>query len=278
LKKIKKMKQLYFQSSLPRAGSTLLQNIVAQNPDFYCTPTSGVIEFIASARTLYSQNAEFLAQDPKEMEKAFKGFCAQGMQGYFSALTDKPCVLDKSRGWGYQYRFLDSFYPNPKIVCMVRDPRDIYASLEKAYRRNPHKDPGLVNFAEMKNTTVEKRIDSWSQGLLVGLSFERIYEIIKNGTDKHIHFIKYETFTRQPEKEMRKLYKYFELPYFKHDFDNIQQLTYENDVMHGIFGDHQIKTGKIIPSKSEAKEILGNHGANWVKEQYGWFYDYFKYT
>jgi len=28
------MEQLFFQSSLPRSGSTLLQNILAQNPDF----------------------------------------------------------------------------------------------------------------------------------------------------------------------------------------------------------------------------------------------------
>ena len=35
-------KKVFFQSSLPRAGSTLLQNILGQNPEFYVTPTSGV--------------------------------------------------------------------------------------------------------------------------------------------------------------------------------------------------------------------------------------------
>ena len=38
------MEQIFFQSSLPRAGSTLLQNILGQNPEFYVTPTSGVLE------------------------------------------------------------------------------------------------------------------------------------------------------------------------------------------------------------------------------------------
>ena len=37
-------KKIFFQSSLPRAGSTLLQNIIGQNPEFYVTPTSGVLE------------------------------------------------------------------------------------------------------------------------------------------------------------------------------------------------------------------------------------------
>ena len=43
------MEKLFFQSSLPRAGSTLLQNIMGQNPDFYVTPTSGVLELVYAA-------------------------------------------------------------------------------------------------------------------------------------------------------------------------------------------------------------------------------------
>ena len=43
------MEKLFFQSSLPRAGSTMLQNILAQNPDVYATPTSGVLELISCA-------------------------------------------------------------------------------------------------------------------------------------------------------------------------------------------------------------------------------------
>jgi sulfotransferase len=32
-------KTIYFQSSLPRTGSTLLQNLIGQNPNFHVTPT-----------------------------------------------------------------------------------------------------------------------------------------------------------------------------------------------------------------------------------------------
>ena len=48
------MEQIFFQSSLPRAGSTLLQNIMGQNPEFYVTPTSGVLELLHSARFQYT--------------------------------------------------------------------------------------------------------------------------------------------------------------------------------------------------------------------------------
>ena len=66
------MEKLFFQSSLPRAGSTMLQNILAQNPDIYATPTSGVLELIYAARANYSTSPEFKAQDAELMKQGLK--------------------------------------------------------------------------------------------------------------------------------------------------------------------------------------------------------------
>ena len=65
------MDKLFFQSSLPRAGSTLLQNILAQNPDVYATPTSGVLELVFAARGNYTNSPEFKAQDSDLMKTGF---------------------------------------------------------------------------------------------------------------------------------------------------------------------------------------------------------------
>src|SRR6202000_2389599 len=92
--------KIFYQSSMPRAGSTLFQNILAQNPDFYVTPTSGLLELIFGARINYTNSPEFKAQDAAAMKSAYLNFCRAGMQAYFGALTDRPYVLDKSRGWG----------------------------------------------------------------------------------------------------------------------------------------------------------------------------------
>lgn len=92
------MEKIFFQSSLPRSGSTLLQNLIGQNPDFYVTPTSGLLELIYAARANYTNSPEFKAQDADLMKKAFLGFCKSGMEGYFNSITDKKYVMDKSRG------------------------------------------------------------------------------------------------------------------------------------------------------------------------------------
>ena len=106
------MEQIFFQSSLPRAGSTLLQNILGQNPDFYATPTSGVLELLFAARQNYTNDIGFKAQDPDLMKKGWLNFCRQGIEGFFNGITNKKYIVDKSRGWGINYNFLNSFYSN----------------------------------------------------------------------------------------------------------------------------------------------------------------------
>jgi sulfotransferase len=269
--------KIFFQSSLPRAGSTLLQNIIGQNPDFYVTPTSGVLELVYAARANYSTSPEFKAQDQLLMKDGFLSFCRGGIEAFFGGITNKPYVLDKSRGWGIHYNFLNSFYPNPKIVCMVRDPRDIYSSMEKNFRKNQHKDSGMVNHAEMVGTTTEKRVDMWVQGQPVGLAFERLRQMINEGIDTEVLFIKFEDLCNQPKIELTKIYQYLELPHFEHDFNDVKQITVEDDSVYGIYGDHNIHT-KITKLESDYENVLGLNAANWIKNHYKWFYDRFGYV
>lgn len=269
-------KQIFFQSSLPRSGSTLFQNIMGQNPDFYVTPTSGVLELVYGARANYSSSPEFKAQDPELMKSGFLHFCRYGIEGFFAGVTDKPYVIDKSRGWGIHYGFLSSFYPDPKIICLVRDLRGIFASMEKNFRKSQHLDAGIVNHSEMKGTTTEKRIDLWAQSQPVGMAIERLYEIFKQGIDKKMLFIRFEDLTENPEKEIKRVYEYLGLPHFQHDFKNVQQLTKEDDNVYGVYGDHTIRP-EIVPLKKDYNDVLGKNASNWIKSNYQWFYDEFKY-
>jgi len=270
------MEQLFFQSSLPRAGSTLLQNIIAQNPDFYATPTSGVLELIFAARANYTESPEFQAQDVDLMRTGFLNFCRGGMDAFYNSITDKKYVMDKSRGWGIHRDFLELIYPEPKIICLVRDLRDIYASMEKNNRKNPDKANPILNWAQMSGTSVPKRIDIWAQSQPVGLAIERLQEIIRMGYDSKILFIRYEDLCLYPEREMNKIYHYLGINSYEHDFNNIQQITKEDDEVYGIFGDHEIRT-KLEPTRSRAKHILGSDVCDWIYNNYRWFYDRFDY-
>jgi sulfotransferase len=270
--------RILFQSSLPRSGSTLFQNLVGQNPDFYVTPTSGLLELVYAARGNYTDSPEFKAQDSEVMKKAFLGFCKGGITSYYNAVTEKKYVLDKSRGWGVHYDFLNSFYENPKIVVLVRDLRDIFCSMEKNFRKAQFKANPIVNHANMTGTTTPKRIDVWAQSQPVGLAIERLSEIFRQGLDKNMLFIKFEDLCLYPETEMIRFYEFLGIEHFEHDFDNIAQVTKEDDEVYGIYGDHKIKQKLELPL-SDAKKVLGNDVCEWIynNQQYKWFFDKFNY-
>jgi sulfotransferase len=270
------VQKVFFNASLPRSGSTLLQNVLMQNPEIYSSPTSGVIELLLAARTIYTTGDAFKAQDQKKMELGMQGFLKDGLYGFYNNITDRPYAIDKSRAWIGNYRFADFIEKSPKIICMVRDLRGVFASMEKNYRKNPHKDPQMVNAVKLENMTTDSRLIHFSVSPPIGPTLEWMYDSTIQGYDKDILFIRFEDFTNNPENEIKRIYKYLDIPYFKHDFDNVEQLTHENDVIHGIFGDHQIKN-KIEPVVNDYVDILGYKNCDIVKNNYQWFFKKFNY-
>lgn len=269
--------RVFFQCSLPRAGSTLLQNILSQNPDFYATPTSGMLEVLLNARTTYTNNIEFKAQDRTVMDVGFKNFCNKGLFGFYESITDKRYVIDKSRGWSAMYDFVDWFYPNPKVVIMVRDLRCIVSSFEKKFREHQQIDSGLQNWNELKNTTVDKRVNWFLYTAPpLNVSLDVLYDTIMRKLNKKCLFVKFENFTMNPDLEMSRIYEYFELPYYKHDFENIEQKTIENDDYYIPFGDHKIQK-RVTPLIDDSKNILGKHNCDAIYDRFDWFYKSFNY-
>jgi len=108
------------------------------------------------------------------------------------------------------------------------------------------------------------------------MAFERLNEIIRQGIDEKIHFVKYEDLCLYPDEELRKIYEYLGVEPFKHDFDNIEQITHEDDSVYGIYGDHVIKN-KLEPQASQAKAVLGKDVTNWIWDNFQWYNERFRY-
>lgn len=272
------VEQIFFQSSLPRAGSTLLQNILAQNPDIYATPTSGVLDILLQARNSYTNSAEFKAQKTELMDKGFISMCNGALFGFFNGVTDKKYVVDKCRGWTGVYPFLTKIYPNPKVIVMVRDLRGIVASIEKKFRENGHLDTHIQHWGDLKGTTLDKRVDMYLSSIPpLHLPLDIIYDSIVTKTFKNNLYIKYEDLTSNPGPEIEKIYKYLGIPQFNHNFKNVEQTTEENDVFYRPFGDHMIR-GEVKPHEENYMNYLGKHNCKYIVEKYSWFYKAFNYS
>ena len=76
---------------------------------------------------------------------------------------------------------------------------------------------------------------------------------------------------------MKKVYDYLELPFYEHNFDNIEQTIKEDDSVYGLTNDlHTIKP-KLELNNPDYKEVLGNDVCNWIQNTYKWYFDKFQY-
>ncbi|MCK9587776.1 MAG: sulfotransferase, partial [Terrimicrobiaceae bacterium] len=93
------MKTVHFTSGLPRACSTLLQNLLAQNPLVHATATSGVHEVMYLSKAFFKTEEFRTIPNPADGEKLFMDFMRAGISNSFDSLTDRPIVVDKCRSW-----------------------------------------------------------------------------------------------------------------------------------------------------------------------------------
>ena len=66
------MRSIHTIAGLPRAGSTLLCQILNSNPRFHVTPTSAVLDMLKTMRGNFSSNMTFRAQDRMSIYENFR--------------------------------------------------------------------------------------------------------------------------------------------------------------------------------------------------------------
>ncbi len=262
---------VHFLGGLPRSGSTLLMNLLGQNPRFAVTPTSGLLELIHAMRHNFSTLPEFKAQDQQEMSKRFSNACRGCIEGWFKG---SEVAIDKSRGWLAYYELLKQIYPNPKIIVPVRDLRGCLTSMERLWRKSPQIQDPREKAAELQFVTVKNRTEHWLKSPPFGLAIDRINDSIRRKNAEFFLFIRMEDLITEPENELERIYEYIEERPFSHQFDNIEKITHENDAYHGPMGDHTVhSTLKHVDENWE--DILGKDISDDVLIRYDWFYRIF---
>lgn len=261
---------------MPYSGSELLQVLLHQNPRIYGSVTSPMFEYQFAARA-NTNLPEVKAQNTELMEKAFDGTCRGIADGYYGAITDRPVVVDKNRGWSAYYNWVARWNPDPKIICMVRDLRSVVASAERKHQKNKHNPEGVENNKELKNLTVGQRVGFFLNSFPIGLALGRVADDHQTGVSKNILYVKYEDLCNLPAETMAGIYEFIGEKPFDHDFDKIVKEVEEDDSHFGIFGRHTVKE-KIIPSKSNSwSDVLPPEIANTIKENNKWYFDTFEY-
>jgi sulfotransferase len=271
------MNRLHFCGGLPRTGSTVLMNILQQNPNIFTTGTCALTEIITSHILIKSRYREsFQAMSVEQADKAMYGLIHGATKGWFEALTDKPTVISKNRGWSNVFHL----YPNSKYIAMVRDLRDIIESFERVNENtlalHSYGNSGTVSPAMHvweKYDYYFRENNAFSDALNIELT--RLMQTFIENKGKVI-FIRYEDFTLEPITMIRKIYNFLEEDLFEHDLNNIEQsYLYEHD--HAYFRertDHKTKPKFRYHDQIPKRKLPEKFHERIVKE-HNWFYEAF---
>lgn len=229
--------RLHFLSGLPRSGSTLLANILCQNPEVQATATSGMIDLLAALRETRANNPTLVNYSEARINALCKAVLAEEYKG-------GKTFIDKSRGWvrpGIIETMTEVLGYAPKIIATVRPVPDCVASFVRLI-----KPDNVESFCK-------------SHPVMGHLRFA--YESLQAGFahyPDHILFVEYDRLMQSPGDELARIYDFLGLPGFAHDFANIANVVVEDDEKAwGIKDLHTIRPvlSKIAP---DARAVLGD--------------------
>jgi sulfotransferase len=252
-------KTFHFISGLPRSGSTLLANILAQNPRFCTSGTSGVLEVLFGVRNNWDAVVEFKAMAESASEAAKLRVLRAVLEAYY-ADDPRPVVFDKSRSWLAYLEMAEAILGRQaKVLVPIRDLRDVLASFEKLWRATAATRQTTQEAAHyFEFQTLAGRLEVWARGdQPVGLAYNRIKDAITRGYRDRLHFVRFEELTRQPRQTLQQVYAFLSEEWFEHDFEHVEQVTWEDDRVHGFPGLHQIRS-KVEPLPPQWPAVLGS--------------------
>ena len=234
-----KDKQLFFLIAMPRSGNTLFASIMNQNPDIACTGNSITLEIIKVLFLLKQTDVFQNFPDHRSLDNildiVYNTYYKDWPQKY---IIDRGPVMTPSN-----FALMQKHYKRPfKSIIIVRDLMDVLASYMKWYTENPD---AFINKYGCKNDEEKLSKIMNSKGAIA-----KDLDAIKNAYKypEMCYFMKYDKLVMNPEEEIDKVYNFFQIPFFQHRFQNLQQININGlGYDDGIMGKnmHTIRTNEI---------------------------------
>jgi sulfotransferase len=266
---------MHIITGLPRSGSTLLCNILNQNPKFWATSTSALSRLCANIVNNWSTSVEIkgdLASDRESTEtrlvRSLRAFC----DAWHERDDGRSVIFDKSRGWVHHILMVRKVYPDCKILLVIRDLKEIFASIEKQHQKNPLFDE--AQNPQMKTIMGRAQAMFSNQGI-VGGPLNGIYDILNRKLG--VSIVRYEQLADRPAAMMKEIYEYLEEELFEHDFEDIENTATDPDAFYLHKFPHD-GSGKVEPPPINAWEhFVSPQVANHITTSHAFFNHFFGY-
>jgi sulfotransferase len=264
---------IHFVAGLPRSGSTLLLNLLGQNPAHHVTPTSGLLWMMSALRDGWTSNDAFVAQGLQVVEPRIPSALRGMAYGFYEQElgAQHKIVFDKNRGWVTQIELLERvFNRKVPIIVTVRDVKAIVASFEKLYRKNPVARRQYLGPAYIQAQTIDGRARVlMSPGGVIGMPVNALRDALNRGVADRLLIVPYDQLVTKPRETLAEIHEAFGLAAFTYDPENVQQITKEDDAVHGWgFDLHAVRPKVEPPATPPWEGILPPHTCQWLDQEF----------
>jgi hypothetical protein len=243
-------KKIYFISGFPRAGNTVLASILNQNKKIKTTAHSLLPDIIYTLNKLKEKPIYKNFPD----EKSFDNIIENTFNNYYK---DWDCEYIIERGdWITPENFflLEKYFKNNeiKIVILVRNILDIIGSYLEIAKRNPlffiNRIYENKNKSEMIFEHMEEKADIvMEKNGYVHTVLYSIKNLLKSKFKNYI-FIDYDDLLNNPKETLDKIYNFYGIEKYNHDYNNIKQfkvndVTYNDKTIRAKI--HTLREGKL---------------------------------
>ena len=200
------MKKFYFLSGYSRSGNTLLSSILNQNKNITVSPNSCVVEIMYDLFKMYESS--WIKNVPEF--SGLNNVTIKLLENYYEHIDSKFIFERGAWGTPYNLSMLQRLNHQPKFLLLVRPLIEVLASYVKV-----QKPKDVENFIyNVMHPDVGKIYFDW----------QSTSNIIK--TNQNYLLIKYDDLVNNTEEKMKEIYNYFNIPEFKHVFQNVEQFNY----------------------------------------------------
>jgi sulfotransferase len=257
-------------TGLPRAGSTLLCQLLAQHPEVHCEGhSSPLCNALLGIRRMISDDTFFLSQLDNAFETSY-AHLASAMQGFLRGWhhdTRKKAVVDKNRAWLHAIELLLSIEPDAKLIVCLRELGQIYGSIEAQHQRTI-----LVDFIDhLADYDRFGRADMlFAKDKAIGAPLISLHAVpdLPKSVQEHLYFLRFEDLMDGPQTCISRLYAWLGLAPVQIDSERLQIGRQESDSHYHMKYSHR-QTARI--AKPERHEIPPRIQAQ-IESACAWYY------
>ncbi len=160
---------------------------------------------------------------------------------YYGNAAGKAVVFDTNRTWTGKAALLSNLFPESRIICCVRNVSWIIDSIECMLARNPLQLSRIFNFTAGHSVYARAETLMNSEKGLVGLPWATLRECWFGLNAGQLIIVPYERLADEPHRVISDLYDELDEAPFSHDFENIEYVNSDYDILLGMPGMHTVR-------------------------------------